>query len=93
MILEVPLCSLQKIGGCLPSAYFTRGVSGHHSFYHTRWSLQILPGPVRPCLAPAALQKIMETVLKGIHEVRNYLDDIIIYTTQESHDEMLHSVM
>lgn len=36
--------------------------------------------------APSAFQKMMETVLKGIRGVRNYLDDIIVYgVTQESH--------
>lgn len=44
--------------------------------------------------APSAFQKMMETVLKGIRGVRNYLDDIIVYgATQESHDVTLRSVM
>lgn len=44
--------------------------------------------------APSAFQKMMETVLKGIRGVRNYLDDIIVYgATQESHDATLRSVM
>ncbi len=44
--------------------------------------------------APAAFQKMMETILKGIRGVRNYLDDIIVYgPTQESHDATLRSVM
>ncbi|KAL1277069.1 hypothetical protein QQF64_023742 [Cirrhinus molitorella] len=44
--------------------------------------------------APAAFQKMMETVFKGIHGVRNYLDDIIVYgTTQDTHDTMLRTVM
>ncbi|KAL1259102.1 hypothetical protein QQF64_009679 [Cirrhinus molitorella] len=47
--------------------------------------------------APAAFQKMMETVLKGIHGVRNYLDDIIVYgttqDTQDTHDTMLRTVM
>lgn len=37
---------------------------------------------------------MMETILKGIRGVRNYLDDIIVCgATQESHDATLRSVM
>lgn len=37
---------------------------------------------------------MMETVLKGIHGVRKYLDNIIVYAaTLESHDATLRSVM
>ncbi|KAI2643843.1 Retrovirus-related Pol polyprotein from transposon 17.6 [Labeo rohita] len=44
--------------------------------------------------APSAFQKMMETVLIGIHGVSNYLDDIIMYgATQDSHDATLRSVM
>lgn len=44
--------------------------------------------------APSAFQKMMETVLKGVPSVRNYLDDIIVYAASQSeHDKTLHTVI
>ncbi|XP_042071499.1 uncharacterized protein K02A2.6-like [Haplochromis burtoni] len=44
--------------------------------------------------APSAFQKMMQTVLKDLPGVRNYLDDIIVYgTSKEVHDTRLQAVL
>ncbi|KAI2642379.1 Retrovirus-related Pol polyprotein from transposon opus [Labeo rohita] len=43
--------------------------------------------------APLAFQKMMQTVLKELDGVKNYLDDIIVYgNSQEAHDKHLQAV-
>ncbi|KAL0172252.1 hypothetical protein M9458_032563, partial [Cirrhinus mrigala] len=44
--------------------------------------------------APAAFQKMMVTILKGLHGVQNYLDDVIVYgRTATEHDRNLQAVL
>ncbi|CAL9706462.1 unnamed protein product [Knipowitschia caucasica] len=44
--------------------------------------------------APSAFQKMMETILKDLPGVQNYLDDIIIYgASREEHDLRLQAVL
>lgn len=44
--------------------------------------------------APSAFQKMMETVLKGLPGVRNYLDDVIVAgSSLEEHDRSLRAVL
>ncbi|KAL3973851.1 tissue factor pathway inhibitor [Sarotherodon galilaeus] len=44
--------------------------------------------------APSAFQKMIQTVLKDLPGVRNYLDDIIVYgTSKEVHDTRLQAVL
>lgn len=44
--------------------------------------------------APSAFQKMMQTILKGLPGVQNYLDDIIVSgESKEQHDEHLQAVL
>ncbi|KAI7797754.1 hypothetical protein IRJ41_019638, partial [Triplophysa rosa] len=42
--------------------------------------------------APSAFQKMMQTVLRKLDGVKNYLDDIVLYDSQEAHDRHLQAV-
>ncbi|XP_055005269.1 uncharacterized protein K02A2.6-like [Boleophthalmus pectinirostris] len=44
--------------------------------------------------APSAFQKMMETILKDLPGVQNYLDDIVVYgASKEEHDRHLQAVL
>ncbi|KAK7895754.1 hypothetical protein WMY93_021079 [Mugilogobius chulae] len=44
--------------------------------------------------APSAFQKMMETILKDLPGVQNYLDDIVVYgASKEDHDQRLQAVL
>lgn len=50
--------------------------------------------PYGLCSAPSAFSKLMSLVLTDLKGVQNYLDDVIVYgTDQEDHDRNLQAVL
>ena len=55
---------------------------------HGKWEYSRLPFGLKN--APAHFQKVMDTVLAGVHGARAYIDDVVVYTqTWEEHLKVL----
>ena len=55
---------------------------------HGKWEYSRLPFGLKN--APAHFQKVMDTVLSGVHGARAYIDDVVVYTqTWEEHLKVL----